>query len=85
MFRWLSLIVVLKCDNTVLYDRLNARNYSHEKIEENLEVEIMQTIQEEAFDAFEESRIWVLKSNSEEDFEHNLDVVSHFVRTVRQP
>ena len=35
-----KLVVVLKSDNTVLYDRLVARGYEQIKIKENIECEI---------------------------------------------
>lgn len=46
-------MIVLRCDNTPLYDRLATRtDYSHRKRSENLECEIMGVIAEEAHDAF---------------------------------
>ena len=40
--RWFDLVIVLQCDNTVLYDRLEKRGYADKKIQENVECEIMQ-------------------------------------------
>ena len=45
--RWFDLVVVLQCDNTVLYDRLEKRGYTIKKIQENVECEIMQVTLEE--------------------------------------
>lgn len=39
--RWFDLVAVLRCDNTLLFDRLAARGYSQAKIQENVECEIM--------------------------------------------
>ena len=50
--RWFDLVVVLTCDNTVLYDRLQARNYRDNKIQENVECEIMQVVLEEARESY---------------------------------
>ena len=38
--RWFDLVVVLTCDNAVLYDRLEARGYKASKITKNVECEI---------------------------------------------
>ena len=38
--RWFQLVVLLRCDNTNLYDRLQERGYKEEKITENIECEI---------------------------------------------
>ena len=34
---WVDLVVLLRCNNTILYDRLKARGYSEKKISENIE------------------------------------------------
>ena len=52
MNRWFDLIVVLTCDNTILYDRLIARNYKLNKIQENVQCEIMKIVLDEAFDNY---------------------------------
>lgn len=46
--RLFDLIVVLECNPSMLRRRLAARGYDTEKIEENVEAEIMQIIAEEA-------------------------------------
>ena len=45
--RWFQLVVLLRCDNTNLYDRLQARGYSEKKITENIECEILDVLKEE--------------------------------------
>ena len=45
--RWFQLVVLLRCDNTRLFDRLSERGYSDEKIKENIECEIMEVTSEE--------------------------------------
>ncbi|KAJ8902914.1 hypothetical protein NDN08_006232 [Rhodosorus marinus] len=42
--RWFSVVVVPRCSNGVLYERLSKRDYSQAKLQENLECEIMQVI-----------------------------------------
>ncbi|KAI9746851.1 MAG: factor activating pos9 [Lichina confinis] len=51
---WIDLVVVLRADTAVLYDRLAARGYSESKLQENLDAEIMQVVLEDVKDAFEE-------------------------------
>ena len=39
---WVDLVVLLRCNNTILYDRLKARGYVEKKITENIDCEIME-------------------------------------------
>ena len=50
--RWFDLVLVLRCSNTLLYDRLQARQYSGRKLEENVQAEIFQTILDEARESY---------------------------------
>ena len=45
--RWFQLVVLLRCDNTQLYDRLRDRGYGEKKITENIECEILDVLKEE--------------------------------------
>lgn len=42
--RWFDAVYVLRTDNTLLYQRLEKRNYPERKIQENVQCEIFQTI-----------------------------------------
>lgn len=44
---------MLQADNGVLYDRLEARQYSQAKITENVECEIMMVLLSEAHESYE--------------------------------
>ena len=50
--RWFDLVLVLRCNNTILYDRLQSRQYSGRKLEENVQAEIFQTILDEAKESY---------------------------------
>ena len=50
--RWFDLIVLLRCDNTQLFDRLQERGYNQKKIEENLNCEIFGVLKEEVEQAY---------------------------------
>ena len=69
--RWFDLVVVLTCDNTELYERLESRGYSEKKIRENVECEIFQTVVEEARDFYAEEIVRVCPSNDIEEMELN--------------
>eukprot|EP01026_Neomeris_dumetosa_P060399 TRINITY_DN5695_c0_g2_i1.p3 TRINITY_DN5695_c0_g2~~TRINITY_DN5695_c0_g2_i1.p3 ORF type:complete len:206 (-),score=12.98 TRINITY_DN5695_c0_g2_i1:228-764(-) len=70
--RWFDLVIVLITDNTVLYDRLEARLYSQKKIQENVECEIMQVIVSEAQDSYPEEIVQVLKNDTPQEMESNV-------------
>mmetsp|Transcript_17668 Transcript_17668/g.34772 ORF Transcript_17668/g.34772 Transcript_17668/m.34772 type:complete len:194 (-) Transcript_17668:679-1260(-) len=71
--RWFDLVVVLRTDNTVLYDRLTKRGYDDRKIQENVQAEIMQVLEEEAKDSYAKEIVQVLKSDSVADLESNVE------------
>ncbi|KAH7348052.1 AAA domain-containing protein [Pyrenochaeta sp. MPI-SDFR-AT-0127] len=77
--RWIDLVIVLRCDSTLLYDRLTARGYKDKKLEENMDSEIMQVLLDEAREAYKEEIVVELKSESNEDVEGNLERVEQWV------
>jgi adenylate kinase len=77
--RWIDLVIVLRCDSTILYDRLTARGYKGKKLEENMDSEIMQVLLDEAREAYKEEIVVELKSESNEDVEGNLERVEQWV------
>ncbi|KAL8945125.1 MAG: hypothetical protein Q9211_000337 [Gyalolechia sp. 1 TL-2023] len=81
---WIDLVVVLRSDSTVLYDRLTARNYSETKLQENMDAEIMEVLLAEARDAFEEGIVIELQSNNAEDMEGNVVRIEAWVRQWKQ-
>merc|ERR1712025_957112 len=77
--RWFDLVMVLRCDNTQLYDRLSSRGYTGKKLEENIQCEIFQTVLEEAKESYREEVVVELPSNTEEDLASNLSRVESWV------
>ena len=71
----IDLVVLLRCNNTELYDRLKSRGYYNKKITENIDCEIMEVTSEEVRDSYKEDIIVELKSEKIEDMEYNLDKV----------
>lgn len=70
---WIDLVIVLRCDHTLLWDRLERRGYSMNKIQENNEVEIMQVVLDEARESYDEEIIVELRSESTEEVESNIE------------
>ena len=81
---WIDLVVVLRCNSTVLYDRLTARKYSAKKLEENMDAEIMQVILDEARESFDENIVIELQSDSLEDLDANVQRIKLWVENWKQ-
>lgn len=77
--RLIDLVVVLRTDNSVLYDRLKKRNYKDNKIQENLDCEIMDVIQQDASDAYMPQIVISLLSNTADELDDNVDRIAAWV------
>lgn len=77
-------MVVLRCDSTLLYDRLAARKYGAKKLEENMDAEIMQVLLEEAREAFDEEIVVELRSDTLEDIDVNVERIEEWVESWRR-
>jgi len=71
--RWFDLVLVLRANTDVLFDRLKLRAYSESKIQENVQCEIFQTILEEAQESYSAEIVQELTSNTPEEMEANLE------------
>ena len=67
-------------DNSILYKRLEDRNYSASKIQENVECEIMRMIAEEARQGYKEDVVVYLESNTVEDMENNSENIINWIK-----
>ncbi|GMG35198.1 unnamed protein product [Ambrosiozyma monospora] len=76
--RWIDLVIVLTCDNTVLYDRLEKRGYKQSKISENVECEIMQVLLTEAKENYDENIVIQLPSENVDALDENVDRVTQW-------
>eukprot|EP00033_Pygsuia_biforma_P002056 GCRY01002284.1.p1 GENE.GCRY01002284.1~~GCRY01002284.1.p1 ORF type:complete len:224 (-),score=55.15 GCRY01002284.1:188-859(-) len=65
--RWFDLVLVLRTETSILYERLKARHYNEDKINENMECEIFQVLFEEATESYDKNIVIEVKSNTEED------------------
>ena len=57
------------------FPHYHSRGYSGQKLTENVQCEIFQTILEEARDSYSHSILYELHSNSPEDLESNIDTL----------
>ncbi|KAI5792219.1 AAA domain-containing protein [Pyronema domesticum] len=76
--RLIDLVVVLRCENGVLYDRLQARNYSEAKLQENLDAEIMQVVLDDAREGYDENIVVELRSDSSDDIDTNIERITQW-------
>ena len=78
--RWFDIVFVLRTNNTLLYKRLEKRNYSERKIQENVQCEIFQTILDEARDSYRPEIVFELNSNTPDEMEENLERIVKWVK-----
>lgn len=78
---WIDLVVVLRCDHTTLWDRLERRKYSLKKIQENNEAEIMQVVLDQARASYNEQIVIELQSETVEDIEANVDRIAQWIES----
>ncbi|KAF8587261.1 P-loop containing nucleoside triphosphate hydrolase protein [Ramaria rubella] len=70
--QWVDLVAVLRCNHTLLWNRLQDRDYPLKKIQENNESEIMQTVLDEARESYAAEIVVELQSESTDDLEANV-------------
>ena len=75
---WFDIVIVLRTNNTLLYDRLEARSYSQAKIQENVECEIMQIVLEDARSAYPEDKIIELASDTVADLDQAVSFITNW-------
>eukprot|EP00551_Chaetoceros_affinis_P000295 CAMPEP_0203656558 /NCGR_PEP_ID=MMETSP0088-20131115/41972_1 /ASSEMBLY_ACC=CAM_ASM_001087 /TAXON_ID=426623 /ORGANISM="Chaetoceros affinis, Strain CCMP159" /LENGTH=239 /DNA_ID=CAMNT_0050517589 /DNA_START=75 /DNA_END=794 /DNA_ORIENTATION=+ len=78
--RWFDLILVLRADTHVLYDRLVQRGYGDTKRTQNMDCEIMNVVLDEAKESYAKEIVVELKSNSVVDMDQNVDRVVSWYR-----
>ena len=81
--RWFDLVIVLQTDNTVLWNRLEKRGYKENKIQENVQCEIMRVIAEEARDSYADEIVHCVSSNTAEEMEATVDRMAEWVSAWR--
>ena len=74
--RWIDLVVVLRCNNTILYDRLEKRGYKESKVRENVECEIMQVLVSDAKNSYNPNIVVELSSEDVDTLDQNVERIS---------
>ena len=74
--RWFDLVLVLRASTETLFDRLKERNYADEKLQENLQCEIMQVILEEARESYAQEIVVELANETPSDIAATTDRVA---------
>ena len=77
-------MVVLRTDSTKLYDRLKARNYPEQKLQENLDSEIMEVLLEEARQSYAEEIVVELRSDEADDIDENVARIENWIKNWKQ-
>lgn len=81
---WIDLVVVLRTSSTKLYDRLKARNYPEQKLQENLDSEIMEVLLDEARQSYAEEIVVELRSDEADDIEENVGRIETWIKIWKQ-
>ncbi|RZD37131.1 MAG: NMP kinase [Methanobacteriota archaeon] len=71
----LDMVILLRCDPSILKDRLATRNYSEEKINENLEAEALNIIYDEALENITADKIFQLDTTKQTPQENAKNLV----------
>ena len=78
--RWFALVLVLRCSTHALHNRLTQRGYSTQKVEENMECEIMQVCLDEVREAWDERQVVELYSDTVQQMDDNADRCAAWLR-----
>ncbi|OII76622.1 adenylate kinase [Cryptosporidium andersoni] len=73
---WFDIVICLRVETDVLYDRLKERSYPNKKIKENIECEIFNVIYEDITSKFGEGKIISLSNNNLAQQKRNLIKIS---------
>ncbi|CAK75489.1 unnamed protein product (macronuclear) [Paramecium tetraurelia] len=82
--RWFDLVVLLRTNNTVLYDRLKARGYEDKKITENIECEILDVSKDEVESSYKQNIIMELNNEEVGQLEQNILQIIEYLKQWKQ-
>lgn len=78
--KYIDVIFVVQCDNTILYDRLTERGYKGIKRKHNLEYEIQRLSLEEAQSAYEPEIVHAIENNTKEQLEDTVNRICSWIK-----
>ena len=76
----IDLVVVVRCNSTILYDRLKSRGYSDKKLDENMDAEIMEVLLQEARDSYDEQTVVELHSDDLDQIDENVERIEAWIK-----
>jgi adenylate kinase len=76
---WVDLVVLIRCNNTVLFDRLKERGYTEKKIKENIECEILEVTADDVYENYDKNKVIELHNEKVEDMQTNIDEIINFL------
>ncbi|CAG2103709.1 unnamed protein product [Medioppia subpectinata] len=79
----IDVVFIMRCNNTLLYDRLKERSYSEVKITANIECEIFETIVEEAVEWFGSDVCHQLTNETEEELDTNCQKICDWIQKYK--
>lgn len=82
--RWFDAVFVVRCNNTILYDRLQERGYNENKIKENIQCEIFEMVLTEAKDSYDEDIVVTLLGETEENFTESIKKITDFIDNYKK-
>ncbi|KAK4057591.1 factor activating pos9 [Microbotryomycetes sp. JL221] len=82
--RWIDLVVVLRCNHSKLWERLEKRGYSINKIQENNTAEIMNVVLEDARESYDKEIVVELESDNPDQVEDNINRIIQWVEAWRR-
>jgi len=77
--RWFPLVIVLRTDNTVLFDRLQERGYPLAKIQENCSAEICRLSADMAQESYPNSTVLELQNDSIANLQANCAQIGQWI------
>ena len=79
-----DLVIVIRAETNVLYDRLKERWYSDVKLQQNMDADIFQELLEEARTAFPEDMVQEMHSNSLEQMDENVSRIAQWIEVWKK-
>uniref|UniRef100_A0A1I8JMI9 Adenylate kinase isoenzyme 6 homolog n=1 Tax=Macrostomum lignano TaxID=282301 RepID=A0A1I8JMI9_9PLAT len=73
--RWFQAVFVLRTENSLLYQRLKARNYAEAKVQQNVQCEIFQTLLEEARESYKPEIIFRIRTQQCREIKANRELI----------
>ncbi|XP_013773338.1 adenylate kinase isoenzyme 6-like [Limulus polyphemus] len=76
---WFDIVFILRTNSTTLYNRLVARGYRGQKLENNIQCEFFQTLIDEARGSYNNKIVYELPSNTPDDMEDNVEKICQWI------